>query len=367
MHLPSILSPTRTWSIASSVALLIASLAPAAGATDRIRTTGGSVAGEITGMTPLEITLDKGSAGTSKIPMNQVRSVLFDGEPSELTQARLNAKNGGYSTAIERLGAIDSSSVKRDAIREDVEFYLALCAAKDALGGKGDVTDAGRKLNEFVHRHPQNFHYLEAVETMGELLTASDKYAAAQKQYAELAKAPWPDYQMRAAVLIGRTLQAQEKHADAIHEFDTVLANPDTSDSAREQKLSATLAKAVSLSETGHLDDAVKLIEQMIQDTDPEQKELQARAYNALGECYERTAAPKTRCSRSCTSTCSTAPCPTPTPRHFPTWQNCGNPSARRRGLVRHVRRSTKSMETAAGRIELASGKEKRSLPKLRD
>ena len=30
------------------------------------------------------------------------------------------------------------------------------------------------------------------------------------------------------------------------------------------------------------------MIEQMIQDTDPEQKELQARAYNALGDCYER-------------------------------------------------------------------------------
>ena len=30
------------------------------------------------------------------------------------------------------------------------------------------------------------------------------------------------------------------------------------------------------------------MIEQMIQDTDPEQKELQARAYNALGNCYEQ-------------------------------------------------------------------------------
>jgi tetratricopeptide (TPR) repeat protein len=288
MHLPTILAPTRNWSKTSTFVLLLASVAASATATDRIRTHGGSVAGEITGSTPLEITLDKGSAGTSKIPLNQVRSVLFDGEPPELTQARLNAKNGGYTTAIERLGAIDLSSVKRDAIREDVEFYLALCTAKNALGGQGDITQAGRELNDFVRRHPQNFHYLEAVETMGDLLMASGKFAAAQKQYAELAKSPWPDYQMRAAVLIGRTLQAQGKHPEAIEEFDEVLANSDTSDTAREQKLSATLAKAVSLSETGHLDDAVHVIEQMIQDTDPEQKELQARAYNALGECYER-------------------------------------------------------------------------------
>jgi len=274
--------------VVSLAALLTASTVPAAGGSDRVRTHGGSVAGEITSMTPLEITIDKGSAGNSKIPVNQIRSVLFDGEPPELTQARLNAKNGGYSTAIERLDAIDSSSVERDAIREDVEFYLALCAAKDALGGKGGVTEAGRTLNVFVRRHPQNFHYLEAVEMMGDLLMASGKYAAAQKQYAELAKAPWPDYKMRAAVLLGRTLAAQGKHPEAIDEFDVVLASTDTSSIVREQKLSATLAKAVSLSETGHLEDAVRAIEQMIQDTDPEQKELQARAYNALGDCYER-------------------------------------------------------------------------------
>jgi tetratricopeptide (TPR) repeat protein len=239
-------------------------------------------------MTPLEITLDQGTAGTNKIAVNEIRSVLFDDEPPELTQARLNAKNGGYATAVERLQQIDLSRVERDVVREDVEFYLAFCAAKQALGGEGEIVDAGRRLNEFVRRHPQNFHYLEAVEVMGDLLMASDKSVAAQKQYAELAKAPWPDYKLRAGVLLGRTLQAQGKHSEAIQQFDTVLAAPDAREAARDQQLSATLAKAVSLAETEHLDEAVRLIEQMIQDADPEQKDLQARAYNALGDCYQR-------------------------------------------------------------------------------
>ena len=282
----------RTWTLtclaASTSVLLIASPACAAGFTDRIRTSGGSEAGEITGTTPLEISLDKGTAGTIKIPVNRVRSVLLDEEPPELTQARLNAKNGGYSTALERLQKIDLAAMKRDLVREDVEYYLAYCAAQQALGGNGEVSDAGRKLNEFVRRHPQNFHYLEAVETMGDLLMASDKFAAAQRQYAELAKAPWPDYKMRAGVLLGRTLQAQGKHQEAIQEFDAVLATADDGAAAKEQKLSAALGKAVSLAESKQLDEAVRLIEQMILDTDPEQNELQARAYNALGDSYQR-------------------------------------------------------------------------------
>jgi len=40
----------------------------------------------------------------------------------------------------------------------------------------------------------------------------------AEKQYVELAKAPWPVYKMRAAVSMGRSLQAQGKHAEAIQQ-----------------------------------------------------------------------------------------------------------------------------------------------------
>ena len=40
-----------------------------------------------------------------------MRSVLFDEEPPELTQARLNAKNGGYATALERLEQIDKCKI----------------------------------------------------------------------------------------------------------------------------------------------------------------------------------------------------------------------------------------------------------------
>jgi tetratricopeptide (TPR) repeat protein len=278
----------RLFALGVLMSLLMSASLDAAEFTDRIRTAGGSEAGEIIATSPREITIDKGSAGSIKIPLNTVRSVILDDEPPELTQARLNAKNGGYATAIERLEQIDRPRLKRELVKEDVEFYLAYCAAQQALGGKGEITDAGRKLNDFVRRHPQSFHYLEAVETMGDLLMASDKFPAAQRQYAELAKAPWPDYKMRAGVLLGRTLQAQGKHQEAIVQFDEVLASPEDGAAAKEQKLSATLAKAVSLAEAKQLDQAVGLIEQMIVDTDPEQKELQARAYNALGESYQR-------------------------------------------------------------------------------
>jgi tetratricopeptide (TPR) repeat protein len=186
------------------------------------------------------------------------------------------------------LADIDLQSIKRDAIQQDIEFYKAFCAGKLALSSNGEIDEAGRQLSGFVRSYPKNFHYLAAAELMGDLLTASGRHELAQKQYAELAKTPWPDYKMRAAVAAGRALQAQGKHDEAIAQFETALAIPDEGADAPNQKLAATLAKAVSHAATGGLEQAVGSIEKVIQDTDPQQKELHARAYNALGSCYEQ-------------------------------------------------------------------------------
>jgi tetratricopeptide (TPR) repeat protein len=256
--------------------------------TDRVRLARGSETGEVADMTPLEVTLNKGLSGNRSIAVNEIRSLVFDDEPSELSQARVSATNGNYQKAIETLEKINTASIGREFIKQDVEFFKAYCAGKLALSGNGEIVEAGRQLNAFVRAYPKNFHYLAATETMGDLLVAGGRFEPAQRQYAELAKAPWPDYKIRAAVAVGRTLQAQGKHAAAIAQFDSALAVPDDSADAENQKLSATLAKAVSQADTGAVDQAVASIEQIIQRTDPQQKELHARAYNALGSCYEK-------------------------------------------------------------------------------
>jgi len=272
-------------------ALLNLAVVPPAAAqaiSDRVRLTRGSESGEVTEMTPIGVTLNKGLPGNQTIAVNEIKSVIFDGEPAELSQARVNATNGAYRDALDKLTKIDVSSVRRDFVREDIEFYKAWGTAHLALAGDGEIADAGRQLNNFVRSHPQNFHYLAAVEMMGDLLMAGQRYENAQKQYADLAKAPWPDYKMRAAVSIGRTLQAQGKHAEAIQQFDAALAIRADGPESQNQRLAATLGKAISLAETGGGVEAVNIIEKVIHDADPQQKELHARAYNALGRCYDK-------------------------------------------------------------------------------
>jgi tetratricopeptide (TPR) repeat protein len=267
---------------------MIAGSVTAQGVADRVRLVRGSETGEVSNMTAHQITLDKGPGGAREIAVNEIKMIQFDDEPPELSQARLNAGNGAYDNALESLAKIDASAVNRDFIRQDIEFYKGWCAARLALAGQGEITDAGRQLNAFVRAYPNNFHYLAARETMGDLLMAGGGFANAEKQYVELAKAPWPDFKMRAAVAVGRSLQAQNKHAEAIQQFDAAMAASGDDTTAQNERLEATLGKAVSLAETGGVDEAVGIIEKVIHDADPQQKELHARAYNALGSCYEK-------------------------------------------------------------------------------
>jgi tetratricopeptide (TPR) repeat protein len=275
---------------ATIIPILFASLVgpvSAQGVADRVRLTRGTEMGEVADMTPFQVKLRKGPPGERDIEVNEIRAIQFSGEPSELAQARLNATNGAHENALELLAKIDLSKVERDFVKQDIEFYKGWCAAKLALAGQGEIGDAGRQLNSFVRTYPNNFHYLAAREAMGDLLMAGGGYANAEKQYAELAKAPWPDYRMRAAAAVGRSLQAQNKHADAIKQFDAALATAGDGAAAEQERLAATLGKAVSLAETGQVEQSVGIIEKVIHDADPQQKELHARAYNALGTCYE--------------------------------------------------------------------------------
>jgi tetratricopeptide (TPR) repeat protein len=260
---------------------------------DRVRTPSGTVVGEVVETSPTEVSVSKGSTGTETVPVNEIRSITFKSEPNELTQARVNAKNGGFRNALDRLEDIDISKLDRDFIRQEVEFYRAYCAAQLALLGTGKVKDVGPQMLRFRNAHPNSYHYYQARETLGDLFVAANKLANAEKEYAALEKAPWPGYQARGKLLIGRALQGQGKHPEAIQKFDAVLATARPGKDGKAARLAATLGKAISASKTGQLDQGVTMIQDVIRDADPEDSELHAIAYNALGQCYEQADKPK--------------------------------------------------------------------------
>jgi len=259
---------------------------------DTVRVDGGkaSVSGNILSVSRDEIVVGKGAGGARKesVPVNRVYRVTFAGEPTELSRARVNVYNGAYENALEELNEIDTSSVDREEVQTDIEYYKVYSKAKLALLGEGDVRRASDELLSFFRKNSSSFHFYEGAELLGDLAVAAGDYATATKYFATLEKAEWADFQIRGKVLIGRALQKQDQHQAAVSKFEEALNIPSDAPEAESQKLAATLGKAVSLTEAGQVEQAVKMVEEVIKAADPENKDLHARAYNALGACHRK-------------------------------------------------------------------------------
>jgi histone H3/H4 len=257
---------------------------------DRIIRRNGSDRGEVTQISSQEVTLSKGGVA-KRIPAEEIRSIHFAGEPTELGQARLAIARGQYGEGQKILAGLNRATISRDAIAQDLDYYDTLCAAKLALSGQGDLEQAIRQVGEFFSNHRSSYHLPAAIELWGDLLMQAGKQDEARRQYEKLAKARSPIYKMRSALLVGQLYQAQQKHDLALTEFEKVLrqaaeSSVANSAAAQEQKLTALLGKAISQAASGAADLAIESVKQVIAQADPEDAHLQGRAYNALARCY---------------------------------------------------------------------------------
>jgi len=224
-----------------------------------------------------------------EIPVNEVRDIQYEEDTLDIKTARVLMRNGEFDEALQKLNAINVAELPRDPfMKDDVDFYKAVCTARLALGGAGDKTAAAKIVGGFLSTHPNSYHYYDAVELFGDMQVSLSDFPKASTAYGVLAKAPWPEYKLRATVLEGRALQGQPgKAADALTKFESVLADSASGPLADEQKLHASLGKAVAMAQTGKPADGIKILEGIIEKGNPQTDSLLfARAYNAMGACY---------------------------------------------------------------------------------
>jgi tetratricopeptide (TPR) repeat protein len=252
---------------------------------DRILRTGGVDSGQITAITPLGVTISK-SGVESTVSVENVEAVTFGGEPPELTSARNAYLAGRIDDAAEAIGAASKQGVAREEILADLEFYAAAIKARQALAGQGTIEAALGDVRGFMAARGKSFHIPAALELLGDLHVAAGQYGNARTEYAKLAKAKSSYFALRSALLVGRAWQAEGDHAQAQAEFDRVLAASDASALLDPLKQAATLERAVAQAAGGQADAAATTIGEIIAKARPDDHELLARAYNALGDCY---------------------------------------------------------------------------------
>jgi tetratricopeptide (TPR) repeat protein len=276
------------------LAMLLMATSGTAVGLDSIRTTKGTtINGTLQEMNPQEIVLKLANGSAQHIAIGDIESVKFGGEPPQLNVARTAALAGKLEEALRSLDKLaqEGKGLDRPEVLQDLHYWQAYCAAKLALAGSGDILAAGKQMREFVQKNANSYHYLNANELLGDLLTAIDKPDLAQQNYAVVERlAPSNDIKMRARIAQGNADAAQGKWPQALAAFDGALTLAGNEQSALidHQRHLANLGKATCLAAMDKSEESIKLAEAVIAAADPEDAELCAKAYNALGSCLRK-------------------------------------------------------------------------------
>ena len=271
----------------SFLGLAILLMASSGWAADKVRLRQGTpVTGTVIQMSPDEVVVEQGPI-SKKVPVNEILSIEYDEEPAELNSLVRSAYEAGrYAEALAAVDKIDAADAKRSEVKQDLAFYKAASAARLALGGSGDLRDAGRLLVAVESDAPGSYHYLEVCQLLGDLLVITGNHAAAQKYYDKIASSSFPEYKLKAGVLVARSLESQKEYEKAIAKYDEVINGLGDGPEAAAQKQIAVCGKAAALAATGKADEGIEMVKGVISAADAEELELHARAYNALGSCY---------------------------------------------------------------------------------
>ena len=257
------------------------------------RKQGSSIAGTIKGTSPTKVAIETRGEPQS-VNVNEIRSVTFGDEPTELRQGRARAEAGKYELALADLKNVNAADIERSIVKADLQFYRAFCQGRIALSSGGDKAKAAKAMLDFVRNASDSFHFFDAAQLLGDLAVAQGDYESAVKYYGAISsKSPWPEYQMRASLLEARALVAQGNYEEALKKFESVLAQESDAPATKRQKLLAQVGRGRCLAETASPEDGIAALEQVIADNDATDAELFGRAYNALGDCLQSAGKPK--------------------------------------------------------------------------
>ncbi|OYP34019.1 tetratricopeptide repeat protein [Rhodopirellula sp. MGV] len=218
---------------------------------------------------------------------SDIRKVLFQGDPPELTRGRELALDGQYEQAIEELKPLNPDQIPRDMIQADLAYYRLLSRAKMALAGQYDRKAAKAEATAFGRNHGDSYHFFAVVKLLGDLELATNNFDGAVQMYGYLGRAPSAKTQIQARYLAGIAMLRKDDVPGAQKVFSEIVALEVNSSDALRLKILAKAGQAIATCKAGKPDDGIKAVEQLIAELNPTDIEMCAKIYNAQGQCYE--------------------------------------------------------------------------------
>ncbi len=276
----------RTW---FPVAVLALVLSPVhAFAIDYVTRRGDEkrIGGEIKTVTRNEIVVfQKVGNKEEKIPANEVEKVEWEGEPIEFGPGRGHEEIGNYPLAMTTFtaAAVDAKGASAH-IRADIDFFIARTAAKMAIADPAQADVAFTKLKAFVTVNRDNFRFYEAQTLLAEVALRTNQALVADTAFSSLKTAPWSDTKMAGMIGLARVQLADKKIPQAKTGFDEVVAMPAATPAEIARRLQAMLGQARCMQLQMQHAEALKVLEQVVEQADADETRTLAQAYLLQGD-----------------------------------------------------------------------------------
>ena len=243
---------------------------------------GRPIRGKVANSTP-----DAIQVGTETVSIQDIKKISLAGEPRELGRAKNDMDSGQYEDAWAELQKI--TETQTGMVLQEQQYIEGFLMGKLSLqGGSVSTADARAKINQYLQKYPNSFRAYPLTELYGELLVATNELAQAEVAFQKLSTASITDYQIKNLFNLGQTQLLLEKFAAARTTFETLQNHKLNDVNAQNYKTLARClaAKADVLSPQGQAEPAQAVIEKIIKNENPDNTQLFAHCYNALGICH---------------------------------------------------------------------------------
>ncbi len=246
--------------------------------------------GKISKSDTTQIVVKRSNGAEEVISSSDIKSVVFDGEPSTLRAARANEKSGALDTALVKLKEIQSSySGSSKLLKADITYLVARVLGKQALVDPSKADEAIAAIQAFRGANKTNFRYLEATLLEASLHAIKKDAAAGQALLQEVQQSPVKGYQLQAGVDLGRLLLASGDAAGAESSFQDVISKSKGDVSASAALYDGMLGLALGLKQQNKTDEAIKTLDEVIsaEKPSPATRTL-AEAWLRKGDCLRQ-------------------------------------------------------------------------------
>ncbi len=243
--------------------------------------------GDITSISRTEVVVTgRTNKKEYRIPANEVERVRWDGESAQVSQNRIEERNGQFDKAIAGYEAALKVATSEN-LRTDLEFQIARATAAKALKDEDKYDDAIALLEKFRTAHGTSFRYYEALRLLAQLDMAKGDVEKGNAALQAMADAPWTDFKMETDILKAKVALAHDDVGGALKALEGVISVAPATPAEKSRRYEALLTKASCLQKQMKYQQATDVLTGIIDEASDDDTKTLAETCIRLGDCYQ--------------------------------------------------------------------------------